>query len=676
MANVRNTVTDTYQGETIECAQFVIDTVNQYGEALFTTCSIKEDGYYAFQMIAKASTNNTPITVQIANNTVEFTLTDQWAKYENIVQCQYNTSEPMANKLIFYFPLGTFYMYHSKLEKGNKITDWSENSDFTNETIETVWSQATQTATQMSWIIASGTSSTNFTLTNRTAQLVANFINLNGLVTIGAINDSVLSAFLGEFTLNFMANYSSAINPRDLALYCYSKKSLKGYTTFGDWGGSVNLGLMADYAVWTSTMKNYMPTGRLIVYHVYDTTVLESTKKYHVDFWKYNDIWYQATYTVSDPYTLTVTFTQNVKNYLRQRSSGLPCIAICKLSKPSSSSGTIYLQSVTPTVSSYYYDKDIDDFVPQNTKSSLGSKLGKLCSDANMTIIDGGKIATGSIEADKINVNSLESLSANIGGFKIENNNIECDTDTDTDNPSIYLKRYNENTPYTYGESSYTYPSQRHLQNGYIETAVSPNHDYCMPYQHEIFRNADGEIWTCAYGDSVKALANITWEDYESGLTGANSTTRKYIDPNGDYRIETDASLHVRITTGGEITLAQDGYNYPGQAQRATPFRLLDIYCEEVNINNKEVWTAGNLLCGKHTFGTISAGADSTTTITKPTSQIGSDPVVTVTANNNAFRTYASVTTSGTNTIVTIGVKNMTQSAMGVTVSYMIAKNS
>lgn len=440
MANVRNTVTDTYQGETIQCAQFVIDTVNQFGEALFATCSIKEDGYYAFQMIAKASTNNTQITVQIANNTAKFTLTDQWAKYEIVVQCQYNTSEPMANKLIFYFPLGTFYMYHSKLEKGNKVTDWSE----------------------------------------------------------------------------------------------------------ADYDGRAN----------TDAIKE--------------------------------NIYYP---------------------------------------------GTVY--------------------------------------------INGGKLMAETVTADKIKVNSLEALSANIGGFKIANNNIECITPTDTNNPSIYLKRYNENTPYTYGESSYTYPSQRHLQNGYIETAVSPNHDYCMPYQHEIFRNADGETWTCAYGDSVKALSNITWEDYESGLTGANSTTRKYIDPNGDYRIETDASLHVRITTGGEITLAQDGYNYPGQTQRETPFRLLDIYCEEVNINNKEVWTAGNLVCGHGESASISSHTGGNATITIPTDEIGSNPVINLTKYNYSDDVWLnSINTSGANTVINVGVYNGGSSARTVKFDYMIAKHS
>lgn len=47
---------------------------------------------------------------------------------------------------------------------------------------------AEQTANKFSWIVESGTSETNFTLTDRTAELVAENINLNGLVTFTGLN--------------------------------------------------------------------------------------------------------------------------------------------------------------------------------------------------------------------------------------------------------------------------------------------------------------------------------------------------------------------------------------------------------------------------------------------------------------------------------------------------------
>ena len=49
---------------------------------------------------------------------------------------------------------------------------------------------ANQTASKFSWIVKSGSSATNFTLTDRTASLVADYINLNGKVTFSGLDSS------------------------------------------------------------------------------------------------------------------------------------------------------------------------------------------------------------------------------------------------------------------------------------------------------------------------------------------------------------------------------------------------------------------------------------------------------------------------------------------------------
>lgn len=49
---------------------------------------------------------------------------------------------------------------------------------------------ANQTASKFEWIVKSGTSASNFTLTDRTSQLVAENINLNGLVTFTGLDSS------------------------------------------------------------------------------------------------------------------------------------------------------------------------------------------------------------------------------------------------------------------------------------------------------------------------------------------------------------------------------------------------------------------------------------------------------------------------------------------------------
>ena len=57
-------------------------------------------------------------------------------------------------------------------------------------TADSAKSTAEQTATKFNWLVKSGTSSTDFTLTDRTAQLVADSINLHGLVTFKGLDSS------------------------------------------------------------------------------------------------------------------------------------------------------------------------------------------------------------------------------------------------------------------------------------------------------------------------------------------------------------------------------------------------------------------------------------------------------------------------------------------------------
>lgn len=57
-------------------------------------------------------------------------------------------------------------------------------------TADSAKTTAEQTASKFSWIVNSGTSATDFTLTDRTAQLVANNINLHGLVTFKGLDSS------------------------------------------------------------------------------------------------------------------------------------------------------------------------------------------------------------------------------------------------------------------------------------------------------------------------------------------------------------------------------------------------------------------------------------------------------------------------------------------------------
>ena len=660
-----------YKGIAITCAKITADK-----QCTWRLNELTEGGNYAWQCVVKAEAEGS-FYVTIGDKTAQIDVSTDFTRQISLFKDTVVEGYPYCE---ITFPIGIYYIYHSQLEHGDIATDWGVSDDDVNQYIETVRTIAVQTADKFSWLVESGTSATNFLLTSRTAELISDYINLNGTVVIGAISSDLRSVLLGNNEIHSLLNHSAVDTITQGTALAYSGNYLAGLPTYLEWGDGlkeVALGIIAWYNEWQYTQApSYIPVleGEFEVFHTYNySNDSRFANKRHADWWKNGNSWCVMEYSQT-PISSNLYFSNGVNALLNMHKSDLACFAKIKLSR---SGSYVTLKSIEILPNCYAYDSDLNDFALQNTKSTLGSKLGKLCSDNDMTIIDGGKLATGSVTADKILVNALEAICAKIGGFSIVGNNIECETDTDSNNPSIFLRRYNANKPYTYGESSYTYPSQRHLQNGYIETAVSPNHDYCMPYRHEIFRNADGETWFCAYGDSVKALDSITWEDYESGLIGANSTTHRYIDPNGDFRFETNASLHIRILTGGEITLAQDGYSYPGQAQRATPFRLLDIYCEEVNINNKEVWTAGNLVCGHGESASISSHTGGNATITIPTDEIGSNPVINFTKYNYSDDVWLnSISTSGTNTVINVGVYNGGSSARTVKFDYMIAKHS
>ena len=66
------------------------------------------------------------------------------------------------------------------------------------ETAEGNISTVTQTADKINWLIASGTSSSNFTMTDRAIKLVADTIDLSGYVTISALETAGKTAINGS----------------------------------------------------------------------------------------------------------------------------------------------------------------------------------------------------------------------------------------------------------------------------------------------------------------------------------------------------------------------------------------------------------------------------------------------------------------------------------------------
>lgn len=95
-------------------------------------------------------------------------------KNENIVALWVGLRNP-SNKVV--------YFRYLKLEKGNKATDWTPAPEDVESSITTVSTTATQTANKFNWLVKSGTSATDFTLTDRVATLLSDKFDITALTT-------------------------------------------------------------------------------------------------------------------------------------------------------------------------------------------------------------------------------------------------------------------------------------------------------------------------------------------------------------------------------------------------------------------------------------------------------------------------------------------------------------
>lgn len=159
---------------------------------------IKPDTYYTLSFDVYPSIGDVVYFNIMDSNATN--AASSYSEHKNIVANQWNhislTVKTYSTITISYqviYILGinsvaTYKFCNFKLEEGNKATDWTPAPEDTEESITEVKTIAEQTADKFSWIVKSGTSETNFELTDRTASLVANHINLNGLVTFSGLN--------------------------------------------------------------------------------------------------------------------------------------------------------------------------------------------------------------------------------------------------------------------------------------------------------------------------------------------------------------------------------------------------------------------------------------------------------------------------------------------------------
>lgn len=162
----------------------------------------------------------------------------------------------------------SFRLWNVKLEKGNRATDWTpapEDVDAATraaaDVANTAKTTAEQTADKFTWLVESGTSSSNFTLTDRVASLLSSEFQIDALTTFknsamdgtstvingGAIKANTISAdklnvsdlmAIGATIGGFRITSNSLITNNKIGLYSSGRIAVTGQSSYVTSDGS------------------------------------------------------------------------------------------------------------------------------------------------------------------------------------------------------------------------------------------------------------------------------------------------------------------------------------------------------------------------------------------------------------------------------------------------------
>lgn len=283
---------------------------------------------------------------------------------------------------------GSIHFKKVKIEYGSKATDYTEAPEDVDQQITAVETIASQTADKFNWLVKSGTNSTDFELTDRTATLVASAINMNGLVTFNGLSTDAKNGILNSFE----------VGGRNLALNTSNSYS----AAFTSFSGVEN----TCFGLGQVTCKG-IAIGDVVTVHLYI---------------KYTDIvpasgqtariWIQGSGNItawgnggfgpseyksisgSGEFEFLYSFTMSSAMYINTYWN-------CALRTDYIASGSIQYKAFKVEKGNKATDwtPAPEDYLPQANLVSNWT--------TNSTWIDGGKIYTGSITADKIDVNSI-----------------------------------------------------------------------------------------------------------------------------------------------------------------------------------------------------------------------------------------------------------------------------
>lgn len=415
MANKLETTQVTFNDENITCARFTIDDIS----VPFVLKNIAVTGkYYTFSLYLKSNGDS---SISVEGNNI--TSTTAWTR-------QYVTfSATKANVEISFNKTGTYYFYNTQLETGKICSDWTPNPEDISEDVLNAETIAKQTATKFSWLVKSGTSESNFELTDRTISLISKNINLNGIVTF--MNTAKGEVYKNLYASTGYADFESIKSTDDAICYAKLDSNSVAIDSSTYWCGSNSLKI-------SGTAKDLVRVYLGNKENNYGCIKVEQGKTYQITAYVKSDSEQNVSFGIDwithGTKIDAATGTCYIESYLfNPQKPSFP--KGCTTITPNTSwQRAITTFTVTDKTNSYYYISIVPTIYNQLSKNanfwvdgimveeveSLNSEPNEFTT-AKATIIDGNSILTDSITADKLTANSITAEKIMADALKSKN---------------------------------------------------------------------------------------------------------------------------------------------------------------------------------------------------------------------------------------------------------------
>lgn len=313
--------------------------------------------------------------------------------------------------IVYVYDYSTYRMQVKKLklELGDKATDWQPSPDDDLAYIASVETIATQTQTMFGWIVKSGTSSTNFTLTDRTATLVANAINLGGLVTFSGLDSTARSKIdtaqstADTAVTNAAAAQSTANSAGTAASSAQTTANTANARATYNYGTCATAAATAAKVVTCANFPALYAGATAWVKFTYANTAANPTL--NVNGTGAKAIYaYGSALTSSSAYNwvagATVQFVYNGTQWELADSAGLNKVNTAQTTADTAKTNAATAQTTADAAKTAAA-------TAQTTANTANTTLANWCYNNDKTYINGAKIYTGTVTAKQINVSDL-----------------------------------------------------------------------------------------------------------------------------------------------------------------------------------------------------------------------------------------------------------------------------